>query len=211
MSRPAVELPRRWFVSRLLTAAAGLALPFGRQAEAGPTSADEAYLGDLMLVPYTYAPKNWANCNGQLLLISQYQNLFTVIETRYGGDGVLNFALPNLRDRFIIHSGQGPGLSLRTLGEIFGATATTLIASQLAPHTHTARASGLPGTVVNPSAAVVPAHNGAQVPAWGSTIDGAMAAASMTSVGGNQAHSNVQPYVTMRWVICIAGLFPSPS
>lgn len=211
MSRPAPALPRRWFVSRLLTAAAGLALPFGRRVEAAPTSVDEAYLGDLMLVPYSYAPKNWANCNGQLLPINQNQGLYQVLGTTYGGDGFTNFALPNLRDRFLIHSGQGPGLSLRTFGEIIGERLTTLSASGLAPHTHTARASGLPGGVVDPSAAVVPAHNGAHVPAWGSTINGAMAAGAMTSVGGNQAHSNVQPYLTMRWVICITGLFPTPS
>lgn len=211
MSRPAVELPRRWFVSRLLAAAAGLALPFGRQAEAGPTSADEGYLGDLMLVPFGYPPKNWADCNGQLLQIAQNQGLYSILGTTYGGDGAVNFRLPNLRDRFVIHTGQGPGLSLRTLGETVGQTTTTLTLSHLAPHTHTARASGVPGAVVDPSATVVPARNGAHVPAWGSTIDGAMAAGAMTSVGGSQAHSNVQPFLTMRWVICIAGLYPTPS
>jgi len=208
VSRPALTVPRRRFVSRLLAAAAGLAIPFGRQAQAAPASADEAYIGDLMLVPYTFAPKYWANCDGTILAISQNQALFSILGTTYGGNGSTTFALPDLRERFILHSGQGPGLTLRSLGENLGAPSTTLVAANLPAHTHTARASGLAGTVADPSAGVVPAHNGAHVPAWGSTIDGTMAAGAMASAGSNQAHSNAQPYLVMRWVICMFGPYP---
>ena len=122
----------------------------------------EPYLGMVILFPYTFAPRGWAFCNGQLLSIAQNTALFSLLGTTYGGDGVTTFALPDLRGRVAMSSGTGPGLSNRTIGEVAGVENVTLISTQMPAHTHNithnlqaqARATTLPGTSRSPANAL---------------------------------------------------------
>jgi microcystin-dependent protein len=211
---PAPETPaRRRFLGRLLTLAAGLALPWrARPLVAAPqeSTAAEGYLGEIMLLAFNFPPKNWALCNGQLLSIAQNPALFSLLGTTYGGNGQTTFGLPDLRARVAMHQGQGAGLSPRSMGERSGETSHTLTPSELPSHTHVARGSSAAGSVAMPGNTVVPARNAAQIPQWGTTVDSALSPpAAMTNVGGNQPHGNEQPYLVINYVICIAGVFPS--
>lgn len=203
--------PRRHFLGHFLAGLAGLALPFRpRPAQADPQS-ETPYLGEIMLVPFGYAPQGWALCNGQLLPINSNQALFSLLGTTYGGNGVTTFALPDLRERVAIHRGQGPGLTSRTLGDRAGEVAHALTLSELPAHTHQARASSLAGTTADPSVNVVPARNPAGIGQWGPGVATAMSAAAITSAGGNQPHANQQPYLTLNFVIALQGVYPSAS
>ena len=115
-----------------------------------PAMAQEPFLSEIDLVAFSFTPKGWAQCNGQLLPINQNQALFALLGTTYGGDGRVNFALPDLRGRRAISMGQGPGLSNYNLGQTGGEESVTLNLSQLPIHTHTAQASSAPGTAPGP-------------------------------------------------------------
>src|SRR5690242_3704435 len=147
-------LDRRWFLGRLAAVLAGAALPWRpRPAQAAPQEVGP-YIGEIMLISWTFPPKGWTFCNGQLLPINQNQALYSILGTTYGGDGTQTFALPDLRGRVPIHMGQGPGLSPRSRGERAGESAHTLILSELPSHTHVARGSSALGTSANPSASL---------------------------------------------------------
>src|SRR5215475_4860563 len=103
------------------------------------------FLGEIRMVPFNFAPKGWALCNGQILSIAQNTALFSLLGTTYGGNGVTTFALPDFRGRTPIHFGQGPGLSNRALGQVGGEENHTLIVAELPSHTHTARGSTAAG------------------------------------------------------------------
>lgn len=163
----------------------------------------EPFLGEIRLFTFSFAPKGWAACNGQLLPINQNQALFSLLGTTYGGDGRVNFALPNLRDRVPIHEGDG-----HTLGEQAGESAHTLTLSELPAHTHVVSASSAVGTAVNPTNAVLAmASNVYRQP------DNLVALnpASVTNVGGSQPHANQQPFLTLNFCIALQGIFPSPN
>ncbi|MEH3052931.1 MAG: tail fiber protein [Patulibacter minatonensis] len=168
----------------------------------------EAYISELRLLPYNFAPKFWAACNGQMLPINQNQALFALLGTTYGGDGITTFALPNLQGR--VPMGQSVFSGGHTLGEVGGEAAHTLTQTELPQHVHFATA-----TTDSASPAVAPSGTllGGAVPTMyaptgtGSLV--ALAPATVGSVGGSQAHSNMQPYTVLQWCICIAGLFPS--
>ena len=206
--RPSLE-PRRRFLGRMLAAAAGVALPAWVRPSRAANQSAQPFLGEIMLISFHFAPRGWGLCNGQLLPIVQNQGLFSLLGTTYGGNGVTTFGLPDLRGRLAIHQGQGPGLTARTWGERAGADFHTLTLAELPTHTHVARATSAAGTVVAPSASVVPARNPAQVPAWGTVADTAMSPLAMTSVGGGQAHANQHPFLTLNYVIALTGVFPS--
>jgi microcystin-dependent protein len=200
---------RRRFLARLGLIAAGAALPWRPRAASAATQAVGPYLGEIMLVSWNFPPKGWTFCNGQLLPINQNQALFSVLGTTYGGDGRVNFALPNLQGCVAIHQGQGPGLSPRALGERAGETAHTLVLSELAAHTHVARASSAAGTAANPSATLVPARNAGQIPQWASAADTTLSPSAISPAGGSQPHSNLQPYLVLNYVIALQGTFPT--
>jgi microcystin-dependent protein len=190
---------------------AGLALPWrARVLDAAPqqSTAAEGYLGEIMMMACTFPPRNWALCNGQLLSIAQNQGLFALLGTTYGGNGQTTFALPDLRGRVVMHQGQGPGLSLRSMGEKAGEQAHALVVTEIPAHSHVARVSSAAGTVVAPSNTVFPARNAGHVPQWGTTADAALGSGAMTAVGGSQAHETMQPYLVLNYVICIAGVYP---
>jgi microcystin-dependent protein len=199
-------LDRRGFLARLGAAVAG-AVVLGRP---DPARADTLpYLGEIMLVSWNFPAKGWAFCNGQLLPINQNQALFSLLGTTYGGDGRVTFALPDLRDRVPIHYGQGPGLSLRTLGERAGESAHTLAAAEIPAHTHVMRASSAPASSVTP-VGMFPAHNPASQAQYAAVApDVAMTATG--SSGSSQPHENIQPCLGLHFCIALQGVFPSTT
>jgi microcystin-dependent protein len=152
---------------------------------------------------FTFPPRGWALCNGQLLPINQNQALFSLLGTTFGGNGQTNFALPNLQGRTPIHGGSG-----HTLGERGGEQAHTLSIAELPAHTHVAQSSSnVNGDAVSPGGGVL-----AQRPTQayhGATNLVAMNPASLENVGGSQAHLNMQPFLTLTFCIALQGIFPS--
>ena len=171
----------------------------------------EPFLSEIRIMSFVFAPKGWALANGQLLPINQNQGLFSLLGTTFGGDGRVNFALPDLRGRTPIHVGSG-----HTLGEKGGEQAHTLSIAELPEHTHV-----LQGNSAN-ATAFVPAGN---VLAKGATTQntpinyyttnitnvGAMNAGTILNTGGSQAHLNMQPFLTLSFCIALQGIFPSPT
>jgi len=165
----------------------------------------QPYVGEVRMFAGNFAPAGWMFCEGQLLPISEYETLFNLIGTTYGGDGESTFALPDLRGRLPIHQGNG-----FILAETGGAEEITLTANQIAAHSHPLVAST---AIASDTSA---ANN---VPAQTSTFDmyqtspanSAMGAASVTAVGGSQPHTNFQPYLCVDFIISLFGIFPSPT
>jgi microcystin-dependent protein len=163
----------------------------------------EPFLGELRIMSFVFAPRGWALCNGQLLPINQNQALFSLLGTTFGGDGRVNFALPDLRARTPIHVGSG-----HTVGERGGETAHTLSISEIPQHTHVAQASSTNGNAPvapnNVLAAALNVYGAAQALT-------SIHASSVTNVGGSQAHLNMQPFLTLSFCIALQGIFPSPN
>jgi microcystin-dependent protein len=210
-SRPVIAAPqvpeRRSFLKRLFALTAGgaaLAAVKPREARAD----GDPFLGEIALVGFNFPPLGWALCNGQLLPINQNTALFSLLGTTYGGDGITNFALPDLRGRVPIHMGQGPGLSSFVIGQTGGAEAITLTAAQMPSHSHTLNASSQNGSSDTPTGAF-PAKSAAGVPQYGAASNTAMAAAAVSTAGSNVPHENHQPFLTMNYIIALNGIFPS--
>lgn len=166
----------------------------------------EPFLAEIRLMSFGFAPKGWALCNGQLLPINQNQGLFSLLGTTFGGDGRVNFALPNLQGRVPIHVGSG-----HTLGERGGEQAHTLSIAELPQHTHVATVSGDLATTNQPDATVTAsASSGANLYASATNLV-AMSPTAVTNTGGSQAHPNMQPFLTLNFCIALQGIFPSPS
>jgi microcystin-dependent protein len=164
----------------------------------------EPFLAEVRLMSFVFAPKGWALCNGQLLPINQNQALFSLLGTTFGGDGRVNFALPDLRGRAPIHVGSG-----HTLGERGGEQAHTVSIAELPTHTHVARgSSAATGGSSDPGGRVVGGANNAYGSAAALT---SMSAGTITNVGGSQAHLNMQPFLTLSFCIALQGIFPSPN
>ncbi|MCR1782296.1 tail fiber protein [Nocardioides carbamazepini] len=164
----------------------------------------EPFLSEIRLMSFGFAPKGWALCNGQLLPINQNQALFSLLGTTFGGDGRVNFALPDLRGRTPIHVGAG-----HTLGERGGEPAHTLGIAELPTHTHqVAVSTTAAGGVTSPAGAYLGGANNAYRPGPAST---ALHPQTVTATGGSQAHLNLQPFVTLSFCIALQGIFPSPT
>jgi microcystin-dependent protein len=168
------------------------------------------FIGQVIPVPYDFAPQVWALCNGQLMAIAQNTALFSLLGTSFGGDGKSTFGLPNLQGRTAICAGQGTGLSNYDLGQTGGSDSVTLSLSQLAAHTHGALAFGRAGDTNSPSGADW-ARPATDTPYGSSTPPGAMSAAATSSAGGSQPHENRQPYLVLNYIIALQGIFPSRS
>jgi len=172
----------------------------------------EPFIAEIRIVGFNFAPRGWAFCDGQLLPISQNTALFSLIGTTYGGDGRTTTALPNLQGRAPMHPGRGPGLTERQLGERGGAETVTLTEAQMPSHPHTLRAANTPGGQVQAPAAsrtYARSAGGNAYHASSSPVD--LAGEAVASAGGGQAHDNMQPFLTMNFVIALQGLFPSRS
>jgi microcystin-dependent protein len=164
----------------------------------------EPFLGEIRLMSFGYAPQAWAQCNGQLLPINQNQALFSLLGTTFGGDGQVNFALPDLRSRVPIHVGSG-----HTLGERGGEQAHTLSVAELPTHTHMVRATTATGdTPIAPGNVLADSPSQLYGPPNGLT---SLSPTTLTSTGGGQAHLNMQPFLTLNFCIALIGIFPSPN
>lgn len=204
------SLDRRTFIGRLAAGfAAAVSLLRGKPAGAA-TNGTGPFIGEIMLIAGSYAPKGWALCNGQFLPLAQNQALFSLLGTTYGGDGQTTFALPDLRDRVPIHFGQGSGLSPRALGERSGEAAHTLTLAEVPAHNHGVRASGGPASSVAPTG-MYPARNPAHYPQYGPGPDVVMSSFAIGYVGGSQAHTNLQPSLGLNFCIALQGTFPSTT
>jgi len=163
----------------------------------------EPFLSEIRVFSFSFAPKGWALCNGQLLPINQNQALFSLLGTTYGGDGRLTFALPDLQGRAPIHMGNG-----HTLGERGGEQAHTLSVSELPTHAHTLQAAP-PGATPAASPAGNRLGEGRSALYKPPQQLAAMSPAAVANVGGSQAHLNMQPFLTLNVCIALQGIFPS--
>jgi len=166
------------------------------------------FLGSLLLVPYNFAPTGWALCQGQLLPIAQYTALFEVLGTTYGGDGLTTFALPDLRGRVPISSGQGPGLQNYALAQAGGAESTTLGVNQLPAHNHSVNTVSGPATSSHPANEYLASSTQGHVFA-SSKPNSTLNVNAITHVGGGQPVDLRSPYLTLNWIIALTGIFPS--
>jgi microcystin-dependent protein len=164
------------------------------------------YLGEIRITPYNFAPAGWAFCDGQLLPISQYAALFSLLGTSYGGDGIRTFALPNLQSRIPRHPSDhtnGPGM-------MGGAERVSLAASQLPVHSHTLNASAATGMSSVPGGALPAEPNAgalyADIPAEATLV--VLDAGSIAPTGYSVAHNNLQPYLAVAFIIALQGSYP---
>ena len=163
----------------------------------------EPFLSEIRLFTFQFAPKGWALCNGQLLPINQNQALFSLLGTTYGGDGRVNFGLPNLQGRVPIHMGNG-----HTLGERGGEQAHTLSISEVPTHVHTVNATNSNGAVNNPNNNFIGAVNNMFTQS-GTAVG--FDPTSVTNVGGSQGHLNMEPFLVLNFSIALQGIFPSQT
>jgi microcystin-dependent protein len=165
----------------------------------------DPFVGEIRLVGFTFAPRGWATCDGQLLSISQNTALFSLLGTFYGGDGRATFALPNLQGATPVGTGQGPGLSPYDIGQSGGADSVTLLATEDAVHQHVMTASGNATATPDPANKVLGLGNPMYMP----TGNTELAAGVIKPFGNGGPHNNRQPYLTMLYVIALQGVFPA--
>jgi len=167
----------------------------------------EPFLSEVRLMSFGFPPKGWAFCNGQLLPINQNQALFSLLGTTFGGDGRVNFALPDLRGKVPIHVGAG-----HTLGETAGAQAVTLSISQIPTHTHVYNVTAVAATKTSPSPVGTLQLATAALDIYRDPTGlVAMNAGCIGNTGGSQAHLNMQPFLALNFCIALQGIFPSPN
>jgi microcystin-dependent protein len=175
----------------------------------------EPFIGQIVAFGFNFAPKNWAQCNGQIMPIAQNTALFSLIGTTYGGDGVTTFALPDLRGRVAINQGTGPGLSPYTIGQKAGTETVTLNMDQMPAHNHTALLRGNSedansGEANNKTLGVANANiYNTNAPETGEALN--PGSIQVAAAGGNQPHPNMQPYLAVNYCICLYGIFPQRS
>ena len=189
---------RHALIGSAILAATGL-------AAAPEATAQENYIGEIKIFPYTFCPRGTAPADGQLLPISQYSALFSLYGTNFGGDGRTTFGLPDMRGRAPIHLGQGPGLTNRMIGQLGGQESVTLNTAEIPAHSHSAKTAASHADTAN--------ENGeTQVLMTGTFEEGGESkpdAISVSNTGGTQAHNNMPPYITLRYCVALEGLYPS--
>ncbi len=172
----------------------------------------QPYVGEIRMFAGSFAPAGWAFCDGQLLPISEYETLFNLIGTTYGGDGESTFAKPNLQGRVPMHMGQGPGITQNySIGEMAGVEQVTLNIQQIPNHSHPLVASTQTGTDKGPQGRVTDQTSGGVVLYIEESVDQPMAANAINSQGGSQPHDNMQPYLTVSFIISLFGVYPSQT
>ncbi len=165
----------------------------------------EPFLSEIRIMSFGFAPKGWALCNGQLLPINQNQGLFSLLGTTFGGDGRVNFGLPNLQGRTPIHVGSG-----HTLGDRGGEQAHTLSIAEIPTHTHVLNGTSDSGALLIPAGNLLAKEANFSYHTPDNQI-APMAAGSIANVGGSQAHLNMQPFLVLNFCIALQGIFPSPT
>lgn len=168
----------------------------------------EPFIGQIIMFAGNFAPHGWAFCDGQLLPIAQNTALFSILGTTYGGDGATTFALPDLRGRVPIHPGNGPGLSPYQLGQKGGAESVTLTTQNLPSHTHSFVASTAQASSREP-AGMVPAATEQENSYHDATNLSPMSGSAIQPTGNGVAHSNIQPFGCVNYIIALQGVFPS--
>ena len=165
----------------------------------------DPYIGEIRIFAGTFAPRSWTFCDGQLLSISQNTALFAIIGTTYGGDGETTFGLPDLRGRAPMHAGNGPGLTSRGIGQRGGAETAT--AAQIPSHSHTLQGVDADAQGTDPTGSHLATSNEDNYDDQGAPN------VSMSSLAtgsfNNQSHNNMQPYLTLNFIIALTGIFPS--
>ena len=168
----------------------------------------EPFIAEIRIFAGNFAPRSWAFCNGQLLPISQNTALFSLIGTTYGGDGRTTTALPNLKGRAPMHPGRGPSLTSRRLGQRGGVEMVSLSEAQMPSHTHSLFGTDEDIDETSPDGHLLGAGNAV----YGDTPPNVnMASAAIPNTGGSQPHNNLQPFLTMTYIIALQGLYPSRS
>jgi microcystin-dependent protein len=174
----------------------------------------EGFLGEIRMFAGGFAPQNWMECSGQILPIVQYNALYSLLGTMYGGDGVTTFALPNLNGRVPMHFGQGQGQSHR-IGEAAGSSSMNLTIDQMPAHSHSARLKGasqsnrdspegnVPGTQ--------PGNKAYSLPSAGALANMDGQSVAIGNAGASTSHENMQPYTVTNFIICVAGIYPPRS
>lgn len=171
----------------------------------------DPFVAEIRIFGFTFAPRGWAFCNGQILPISQNTALFSLLGTTYGGNGQSTFALPNMQDSAPMHPGQGPGLSLHDLGEQGGSDSVTLLESEMPAHTHFMRAHNgdqADAQTPSPNTSLAQSANGF---AYQSTVNQNLTPLNfqiLTPAGGSLPHNNMMPYLTLNFCIALQGVFP---
>ncbi|HEV3351664.1 MAG TPA: tail fiber protein [Acidimicrobiales bacterium] len=164
---------------------------------------DEPFLGEIKIISWNFPPKGWAFCNGQLLAINQNQALFSILGTTYGGDGRVNFGLPNLQEKAPLHFGNG-----FSLGQTGGEKTHSLVIGELPGHTHPVKASANAADQGSPAGNLW-ANSGELN--YAATPNTSMNPASVASIGGGQPHQNESPYLVLNFIIALVGIFPSQN
>lgn len=174
----------------------------------------DPYIAEIRMFAGTFAPLNWAFCDGRLVSISEYDALFALIGTTYGGDGQNNFALPDLRGRLPVGQGTGPGLTPRTIGDQFGTDTVTLGEQQMPSHSHQFSAITAAATSPSPEGTLFADTSGdtlgdkPYVPAPDSPKLKNMSAKTAAVAGDSQPHDNIMPSVAINYIICLYGIYP---
>lgn len=168
----------------------------------------DPFVAEIRMFTFNFAPRGWAFCDGRTLPISQNTALFSLLGTTYGGDGKSTFGLPNLQGSAPVFWGQGPGLTLRDIGETSGSEAVTLLVSEMPAHSH-----GIGVGTGNPAESNTPLNNVLSVtnrPVFSaaSAPGGTMSPNTLGNTGGSQPHNNMQPYLTVNFCIAMQGIFP---
>ena len=169
------------------------------------------FLAEIRIFPFSFAPKGWAFCDGQILPLSQNTALFSLLGTTYGGDGKSNFALPNLDGCAPMFYGQGPGLSLHDIGETGGEDTVTLLESEIPSHPHSLMASAHAANLDAPSPANALARSAPQLIYTTPPTSTALADQTIAPAGGDQPHNNLMPYLTLNFCIALQGVYPPRS
>jgi microcystin-dependent protein len=177
-----------------------------------PATADaqEMYVGQIFVGGWNFCPRGSLALNGQLLPISGNEALFSLLGTQFGGDGRTTFAVPDMRGRMAMHTGTGPGLTNRPLGQTGGSETNTLNVNQLPSHSHTLSGTSTAANTPAPAGAL-PATTGRDSSYAAGTADAAMGAGAIGNTGGGQAVNNMPPYNTVMWCIVQFGIFPPRS
>ena len=169
----------------------------------------EPFLGMIIIVPYNFAPRGWAFCNGQILPIAQNTALFSLLGTTFGGNGQTTFALPDLRGRVSNSSGQGPGLSSYDLGQVGGVESETLTINQMPAHNHLVSASSADADSSKPEGKFLANSGSASIYLETLNAPVLLGAQTINNTGGSQPFSTLQPYLTLNYCIALEGIFPS--
>jgi microcystin-dependent protein len=184
-----------------------------RIGRVGETNKMQQYVGQVIAVGFNFAPEGWVLCNGQLLSISEFSVLYTLIGTTFGGDGVNTFGVPNLNGRSPAGQGTGPGLPTMVLGQAAGTESVTLTSNQLPAHNHVLSASSATGTTATPSSSTALSNqsNGSVTMYGAAPGNTTLAAGAISPAGSSLPHENRQPYNTVNYIISLFGIFPSQS